>query len=57
MKILKSRTVWTAIVLVLVNGVPAVMDANLVPASWLPAVSGLLAILAAYFRMNRRADF
>lgn len=57
MKALKSRTVWTAIVLLLVNGVPAVADANLVPADWLPAINSILTILAAYFRVKPRVQF
>lgn len=52
---LKSRTVWTVIALVLLNGVPAVRDS--LPAGWLPYVDSLLGLLAWHFRVNPRAEF
>ena len=54
-EVLKSRTVWTVIALVLVNGVPSVE--GLIPAAWLPAVNGLLGILAIYFRVSPKQEF
>lgn len=50
---LKSRTVWTIVVLVIINGVPAVVD--LLPENWLPVVSAVVGLLGAYFRVNPRA--
>ena len=52
MKYLKSRTIWTCIVIVLVNGVPALFDADLVPKDLLQPVNLLLGFLAAYFRIT-----
>jgi len=49
-KALTSRTVWTVVVTFILNGVPAISDS--VPATWLPAINGVLAILAIYFRVN-----
>lgn len=51
-KILTSRTVWTFVVLFVVNGVTGVHD--LIPAGWLPAVDGLLSVLGIYFRVYPR---
>jgi hypothetical protein len=45
---LKSRTVWTVIALVLINGIPSVRD--LLPEQSIPLVDMILGILAAYFR-------
>ena len=50
----KSRTVWTVVVLVLLNGIPAARDS--IPPDFLPIVDVVLGILAAYFRVNRQAD-
>jgi len=55
MKYLKSRTVWSAIVIILVNGVPAIQD--LIPPNWLPVVNAVLGLLAIYFRVNPRQQF
>lgn len=49
---LKSRTAWTVVALVLINGVPTA--AEFIPAAWLPIVNGVLGILAVYFRVNPR---
>lgn len=51
---LKSRTVWTVVAIILVNGLPEVR--NLVPSGLLPVIDAVLLILSAYFRVNRRAD-
>ncbi len=50
---LKSRTVWTIIVLVVINGVPTVKD--LLPPEWLPYVDTILGLLAWHFRVNPKA--
>lgn len=47
---LKSRTVWTVIALVIINGIPSVRD--LLPTTWLPYVDVLLGLMASYFRVN-----
>ena len=47
---LKSRTVWTVVLLFLISGVNAVQQ--YVPADYLTPVQGLLALLAVYFRVN-----
>ena len=51
---LTSRTVWTAIVIILINGVPAIKDS--IPSGYLPIVDSILGLLAIYFRVNPRAD-
>lgn len=45
---LKSRTVWTVIALVLINGIPSVRD--LLPEQSIPFIDMVLGILAVYFR-------
>lgn len=55
LQILKSRTVWSCIVIVLINGIPAVQ--NQIPSDYLSLVNGLLALLAAFFRVNPRVSF
>jgi len=52
---LKSRTVWTIIALVLVNGVPSTRD--LIPPAYFPYLDTLLGLLAIYFRINPRQQF
>jgi len=47
---LKSRTVWTVIVLFIINGVAGI--AEFIPESILPAINGVLGILAIYFRVK-----
>ena len=48
--ILKSRTIWTLVVLFVINGVGGVRES--IPANWLLIIDGVLTILAAYFRIN-----
>lgn len=48
----QSRTVWTIIAMVIVNGVPAIT--GMLPEEYLPLVNLVLGVLAAYFRINRR---
>lgn len=52
---LKSRTIWTAVVGLLVNVVPAVKV--LVPAEWLPLVDGLVFLLVAHFHLNPSQNY
>lgn len=53
LKIFKSRTVWTVIVIFVINGVQSITA--YIPVEWLPLVNGLLGIAAIYFRVNTRA--
>lgn len=53
--ILKSRTVWTGIALILVNGVPAI--AEMIPANAKPIVDSILSLLAIYFRVSPKQKF
>ena len=55
MKYLKSRTVLTAIVIILINGIPAIKD--LIPVSLLPLVDVVLGLLAIYFRVSPKQQF
>ncbi len=50
MNIFKSRTVWTIIVLFLINGVTGIKD--FIPVNWLPLIDGALGVLGIYFRAN-----
>jgi len=52
---LKSRTVLTIIVLVVVNGVPAVRE--LIPVLWLPVIDVILGALGVYFRVKPRQTY
>jgi len=52
---IKSRTVLTIILLVIVNGVPAVQES--IPVAWLPVVDGVLGLLAIYFRVRPRQTY
>lgn len=47
-----SRTVWTVVAMVIVNGVPSVT--GMLPESYLPLVNLILGGLATYFRINPR---
>lgn len=51
---LTSRTVWTVIVLVVINGVPSVRD--YFSADWLPWIDTGLGLLAWHFRVNPKAN-
>jgi hypothetical protein len=48
---LKSRTVWTVVLLVLINSVPVIKNA-FPNAAWLDTVNTLLTLLAGYFHVN-----
>jgi len=47
---LKSRTVWTIVILFVINGIGGIRD--LIPSGLLPIIDALLSILAVYFRVN-----
>lgn len=55
LKILKSRTIWTILALVVINGVPPVRE--LISPALLPFIDVLLGLLAAYFRVNPKVQF
>jgi hypothetical protein len=52
---LKSRTVWTVVALVLINGIPAVR--GFIPAQYLPYVDGAIGLLAMYFKVNPSQNY
>lgn len=52
---LKSRTVWTVIVMFLIGGVNAV--ASFIPAGLETPVMGALALLAAYFKVTPSQNY
>jgi len=54
-KALKSRTVWTVIIMFLIGGVEAI-SAKLDP-SLLTLFEGILGFLAIYFRVDQKVDF
>lgn len=45
-----SKTVWTVIALIILNGVPAVT--TMLPASIVPIVNLILGFMASYFKVN-----
>lgn len=49
-QVLTSRTVWTIIVMVIINGVPAVT--GMLPAGIVPFVNIILGVLASYFKVS-----
>ena len=51
---LRSKTVWTIIVLFLINGVAGIR--GYIPSDWLPLIDGVLGLLAIYFRINPQAE-
>ena len=52
LKALKSRTVWTVIVMFIISGVDGIRE--IIPSNALPMVEGILGLLAIYFRVNTR---
>ena len=52
---LKSRTVWTLIILFVINGIEPIRE--LLPGVWLPLVDGVLGILGIYFRIKPKQKF
>ena len=54
MNFLKSRTVWTIIVLFVINGVEGIR--GVIPANALPIVDAVLSVLAVYFRVKPNAE-
>ena len=55
LNIFKSRTVWTIVVMFLINGVQGIH--SMVPAEWLPFIDGILSMLAIYFRVAPAQTF
>ncbi len=49
----KSRTVWTIVVMFLIGGIVGVK--NMLPPAWVTLIDALLGILAIYFRVNPQA--
>ncbi len=47
---LTSRTVWTVIALIIINGVPAVT--GMLPEGSVPFVNALLGFMSMYFKVN-----
>ncbi len=47
LKLMKSRTFWTVIVLFVVNGIEGIRE--YIPANSLPLIDGILGILTIYF--------
>ena len=52
---LKSRTVWSLIVLFVVNGISGIHDS--IPSNWLTLVDGVLGILTVYFKINPSQNY
>ena len=55
MTLLKSRTVWTIVLMFIVGGVNAVSSS--IPASAMPFVQGLLGLTAIYFKVNPSQNY
>ena len=55
LNVFKSRTVWTIIVLFVINGVSGVHD--LIPSVALPFVDAVIGLAGIYFRVNPNATF
>ena len=55
MKIFKSRTVWTIIILFIVNGIQGIH--SYIPTDIMPIVNALLGLAAIYFRVKPKVDF
>ena len=54
MDFLKSRTVWTIVILFVINGVEGVRGS--IPANALPIIDAILSVLAIYFRVAPKAE-
>ena len=52
---LGSKTFWTIVVIVLVNGVPALKA--YIPTDLVPVVDSILGALAVYFHVNPSQDY
>lgn len=49
-KALKSRTVWTLVVMFVIGGVEGIREA--IPPQYLDVVFGVLGLVAGYFKLN-----
>ena len=47
LKLLKSRTFWTIVIIFVINGISGIRE--FIPEVALPLIDGLLSILAVYF--------
>ncbi len=52
---LGSRTVWSVIVLFIVNGFEGIRE--FLPTGFLPYIDGILGMLIVYFRANPKVKF
>ena len=52
---LKSRTVWTLIILFVINGIEPIRES--IPGNLLPVIDGVLGILGIYFRVRPKQKF
>jgi len=52
MKYLRSRTVWTAIIMFLFNGLQAIEQS--IPQDLFVVINGLLTLAIGYFRINAK---
>ncbi len=52
---LGSRTVWSVIVLFIVNGIEGIRE--FISVDWLPFIDGILGMAIVYFRANPRVKF
>ena len=52
---LKSRTVWTLIILFVINGIEPIRES--IPGNLLPVIDGVLGILGVYFRVSPKQNF
>lgn len=51
---LRSRTVWSTIILFLISGFQGIKGA--IPAEWFELIIAILAVLSIHFRVNPRAE-
>ena len=54
-EILSSRTVWTTIIIFVINGVSGIRE--FIPADALPLIDAALGLAAIYFRISPKIGF
>jgi len=54
-KVFSSRTVWTIVVLFLINGVGGIRE--FIPEGLLPVIDAVLGLAAIYFRVSPKVGF
>ena len=52
---LKSRAVWTVIILFIINGVTGVKE--FIPVNLLPIIDAILGLMIVYFRVRPKQNF